>query len=74
MSDPAKSGYECCGHPMTGVELSAIADEDCAVICTICGLVWRHLFSPGDARRAAVEQAMPDVLFAMGMGTRGDVE
>jgi hypothetical protein len=70
MSNP--DGYHCCGQPMHVIELSDIYDGACAFICPMCG-IWRHRFSPGDDRRRKVEAAMPAMVDALLVGSRGDV-
>ena len=73
MSDPARDGFTCCGSDMRVIELCDIYDGACAFICPTCH-VWRHRFAPGDARRTKVDAAMPAIVEALLVGSRGDVQ
>ena len=74
MSDPRNpDGYSCCHGLMLSVEITRIAvGLPSAFLCMECGK-YRHAFRRGDERRALVNAAMPDLIAAQLMGSRGDV-
>lgn len=70
MSDPSRDGYQCHG-PMRSIEIRGLHDGVAVWVCR-CG-VWRHAFSPSDARRQAVEIWMHQHGAAVTDGEVGEV-
>jgi len=72
MSDPARDGYECHGR-MAEIQLLRIHQGTSAFLCLECGC-WRHALPYSDPRRAQVVAAMPAIIDAHLVGSRGTVE
>ena len=62
MSDPADSGYECCGKPMLAIVFTLDGKPDTqAHACPKCG-IWRDRWPRADPRRAQVAAEMPRII------------
>ena len=72
MADPDRDGPYFCHGLMIGVPIPSIAEGNCAFLCPECGK-YRHVFPRTDPRRARVGEAMPAILAALQLGSRGDV-